>query len=330
MAEETTNEAAETEVQEQSTEEQATETAEQRVSDVLSRVKSDAEDAVDDQADGDEADVADEDDGEATESDSDAPTLTRRQLNAAKKFGLSEEDAEGLPAAVRDKLVKMDSDLGRRYSELGRAKESKPEDSTGDDDSSFDIELPDYDFSNDDGVFDEKEAAALNQLKAGVAMIADQLKSVLGSVGGLDEFRESIESERYVQKADRFFDTVDGLDDVFGEGSLSDLGDGPEAEARLALIEEAGYIMRGAEAVGRPMSFDEAHQQALYKLHGDRLLEQASENGKKAIAAKARKRRATAANRPNQRGTRAPSDEPRTMDDVAADLKGVLSRHGLG
>jgi hypothetical protein len=67
---------------------------------------------------------------------SDAPHFTARQASAARKFGLVDADLAVLEAlgaggeALIERLVKADSELGRRFSRLGRAEQERQEKST--------------------------------------------------------------------------------------------------------------------------------------------------------------------------------------------------------
>jgi len=224
------------------------------------------------------ADAKGDDADKATEPPGDETQLTARQQNAARRYGLGDEDLAALgdkAGAVLDKLAAAHSDIGRRYSEIGRAQrqappEKKPE---GKDQGADPGEaLFDPDVWGDEGSKANKAFAALRQ-----------------EFASLREFVDEYRTEQRGREADEFFAGLPkGMYPELGLGRISDVGeDSPEAEARAEIIEQAVLQQAGHEAVrGKALPFKDALKEALAVKYPD-----APAKAARQAAADAKKRR---------------------------------------
>ena len=234
--------------------------------------------------------------------DSSEPTWTPQEISAAKRFGLSEEDYQALGEKGKDfaaRLAKTQSDIGRRYSELGRA-ESAARDAP-EVKSEPTIEKFEHTFSED--IYGPEEAAALTQL----ATSFNRMQAMMEGVHKSSKAAEAAETER---AADAFFVSLDTKTyPEFGEGRGAELDrDGSELEARNRVFDKAVQLSLGHErATGIPMDFEDALQQALLIEAPNAQVETARRN--------ARDRRKHAVPRPDKnRSTRRPmSSDEKTM-----------------
>ncbi len=212
----------------------------------------------------DPADEAAEGEDEEGSKDTDEPTepeLTGRQINAAKSYRIDEDAIKALgesAPSILDRLADANSDIGRRYSKLGRAEKSDP--SKGSDEPGEFEPIKEFDPAED-----EYLATAINPLVG----IVNKLGERLGQVGTRADaaFARSEEEQmrRAEGQADGYFESVREDFPQFGDGPTGELGEHtPEHRARQELIEEAAALRKGYELVhDRKMSVRESLDRAL-------------------------------------------------------------------
>jgi len=252
-----------------------------------------------------EGDTPDEVESEST-ADSTESTWTTQEVNAAKQFGMSEDDLNALGEKGKDfaaRLVKTSSDIGRRYSELGRGEkaartvpEATPPEPPKKLEHTFDPE-----------VYPAKDAEFLGSLVNEVNVMREMMAGFQKS----SQAAQLAESER---TADAFFASLDAKAyPQFGEGRGTGLDrNGPEMMARNKVWDTANEIALGRQlASGTPMDFEEALQRALLIEAPDAQVETARRN--------AEDRRKHQVPRPNKnRSTRtAPTGDEKAMDAMA-------------
>lgn len=189
-------------------------------------------------------------DEESTE-DSSEPTYTPAELSAAQRFGVPEDE---LTPGLAEKLAKAQSDIGRRYSQLGRKEQEArtapakpPEPAFEKFEHKFDPEV----YGDDVDIFTKM----MNRI--------NEMSEQMTGFQKTSETAQLAESERV---ADSFFERLDSKTyPEFGEGRGAELDHGgPAMEARNRVWEKANQLSLGCElASGTPMDFEDALQQAL-------------------------------------------------------------------
>ena len=211
---------------------------------------------------GTDADDAPEDSG-ATSGVGGEPAYTDRELNAAKRFGFDPENLDALGEQgkqLAERLAKIDSEIGRRYSKIGQTervlRERESASGTERDDAEQSEPSPEepprsgQQFEHDD------------RLDA----MAQEVERLRGHVGSLVPDRESADRRRAEAATDRFFAELDPeVYPQFGRGRWADLPeDSDQFQRRAEVATKAGEILRGYELVhGEPMEVAEALGQAL-------------------------------------------------------------------
>lgn len=195
-----------------------------------------------------------------------AAGLTERQLHAAEKFGFSPEDLAALgdrAAAFAERLVKLDSELGRRYGKLGQLAKQLKARQGGQADPADEADAP--------GAFDpagatdtpEPHRPAETTANNG---LADRVEALQQQLAELAASQRQAQRQQNRQTAERFFAALDAeLYPQFGEGLTDDLPDDSDAlQQRRRLLAKAGEIRGGYELVhGQKMDPSEALKQAL-------------------------------------------------------------------
>ena len=192
--------------------------------------------------------------GQAPERADGERSCSQRELEAARKFGLDDQDVAALVALgdsgrqLVGRLVKVDSDLGRRYSRIGRAERAQGRDSSPAGDGAAVVGRP-----ADRG--DDEWAGMAQQLQRLREQVAELVQD-------LQQNRTGQQSEA----AERFFAALDPeVYTEFGSGKSEELSaDSPELRRRQELLTKAAEIRRGYELVhGEPLDTDESLRQAL-------------------------------------------------------------------
>ena len=229
------------------------------------------EDDADKEPEGRAADDKAGEDGKAKDTDAKAtgddgaPTFTDRELRAAKQFGFDAEDLAVLPAdkaaALKEKFIKAQSDLGRRYSKIGRAMaelheqpvsravdSGKPADAAGGGDKPV--------FSADD--YGEDGAKLLNAYDARLVKLEAQWTAQQVELARADRARS-------VREVDGMFAKLDPEMYPVGKGSGADLDSlSDEFDNRMKVLGELEIIQAGYRQVnGEDMPLAEAMEQAL-------------------------------------------------------------------
>lgn len=207
-------------------------------------------------------------------------TPNRREVNAARKFGLDEEDLAVLTALgdrgrqLVERLVKADSDLGRRYSRIGRAERVLGRSSSP---------------ASDGARGDDDWAGMARQLRQLREQVAELVQDVQHTRAGHQS-----------EAAERCFAGLDPeVYSEFGRGRSEDLeADSPELRKRQELLTKAAEIRRGYELVhGKPMDGDESLRQALSIVAADAQ----SQSEQRRLAHQLRRRSRQRISRPTQR-----------------------------
>jgi len=251
----------------------------------------------------------------------DEAALTARHREAARHFGLSEDDVEALgerAPAVLERLARIRSDIGRRYSQIGRAEQKAR--ARGRDDGAppaadagpgslaepFDVEAH------------GPAAPALNRLVGTVNALARGLRSVRD---GVDELRQRQQGEarrRQDAAADAFFAELRRDYPEFDLGPAEPAGDAsPAARARRELLEKAAEIREGRRlACGEEMDFEQSLREALAVVRPEAI--RSAE--RRRISESLRHRGRSLISRPAQRRADRPydSDEDRAAQEIAS------------
>jgi len=159
-----------------------------------------------------------------------------------------------------ERLVKMHSDEGKRYAQIGRAEQSlkaKPD---------AEPDKPEGDRDEDLELLDETERKAIEKLieskTAGLQKKLDAYEA--------DQQQKAVEDA--TREADRWFVALgDAGKAVFGTGTAEDLEDGSEfLQARETLLTEAAAIAAGYQRVhSQALPLADAMARALNMLHPD-------------------------------------------------------------
>jgi len=248
-----------------------------------------------------EAEPKPTEDGESNEDAQ--PTLTDKQIDAAKRMGLSADDLAALgdkAQVVADKLVKAQSEIGRRFSELGR--EKAKEESTKNEDPPKAEEL-------------DLEALELELGETGAKIVAAQHKKLQDVEAELAKYRESTryqEVQRYVERLDTFLGSLD--DTLYPELGKSYDPNGPNANEIEALADEAHAILQVRESRGQKIGFEDALKAALHARYPDRI---------------GRTEKKSAPPTKTTRATNARQERPKTKEQAAYDKLAAADKVGF-
>jgi len=203
-------------------------------------------------------------DAQTTDDDATEPTFTTKQLNAAQRAGFDEDDLTAMGERAQpfvEKLLKSQSDIGRRYAEIGRTERDarKRETETGKE-SGDQERKPLFDPAEYEG---EEYATAFNAVDDRVYKLEQQLAEA-------SQDRQKQDDLRALKDADAWVGQLDLKDfDELGEGPVLALDqDSPEQQARFALYDKADEIQLGFEtARGEEMSQEQALSEAFSVLY---------------------------------------------------------------
>jgi len=188
---------------------------------------------------------------------------TDRELNAARRFGISPEDLDALGDGgkeLAERLAKTDSEIGRRYSKIGQAERDLRRRESADDAEPGDAR-PDGPPSDDSA-----GASAPVAQDDRIGAMAQEMARLREQVSSLAAERQSGDRQKVEAATDRFFAELDGeIYPQFGAGPWAKLPeDSNEFGQRRELVTKAGEILRGYELVhGQAMDVAEALDQAL-------------------------------------------------------------------
>lgn len=237
------------------------------------------------------------------------PVFTDRHINAARRFGLEAADLEALGErgpAFAERLAKAHSDIGRRYSEIGRAERLRASVGTGNALGPVGGgELPvagntDYGSSSTSPqpATDNPQAASDATPEAALRREFKQLRQYVSALAG--ELEEENKRRRSTA-GEQFFAGLDaGSYPQFGvRVGGAGAGDGEPARNREELLTKADEILRGYQIVhGEPMDYDQALRQALAIVAGPAQLAAA----KRQLAQDIQRRHDMRLPRPSQQG----------------------------
>lgn len=256
-------------------------------------------------------------------------SFTARQVGAARRFGFAEEDLVVIEAlgpagkALLERLVKADSDIGRRYSRLGRAEQDHAGEQPGREESQTNAAMsvtggpadgepavmPAGDDEQGDGAAESAQgsgaepsalAEELTQLRGQVAELAQAAQQAVAERDAASE-AERTSAERFVTSGvERFFAQLDAVTyGQFGRGPSEALSpDSAERRSRQELLAKADEIRRGHEGVhASPMDVEESLRQALAIVDPDAPARRQREQ----LARQVRLRSAQILARPSQR-----------------------------
>ena len=268
--------------------------------------------------------------------------FTPRQVGAAEKFGFSEEDLVVLEAlgqtgrGLLERLVKADSEIGRRYSRLGRAEQS----SEGIPDRGP-LGLPSRPAGVTPAATSATEDASTSQGDVAptpapeAASLAEEVERLRGQVLQLEKeakesqaARDQAAASRERGEAERFFAQLDAQEyPQFGRGDSppADLKEGSsQGQAREELLVKAAEIRRGHALLhGREMDVEESLREALSVVAPGA----AAEAARRRLARQLRLRSAGLICRPAQRRGGAELESP--ADRTARALEEWQGRRGV-
>lgn len=192
------------------------------------------------------------------------PVYSDRELNAAKRFGFDPEALDALGdqgKALAERLAKIQTDIGRRYSRIGQTerllRDQQIDPDPSDDESVEESEHPDA--ASPAATGRPEQGGPLGALGQEVASLREQIDSLAA-----DRWRRQWHEAQ--AQTDRFFAGLDS--DVYPQFGLVPWAqlpdDSGEFQRRAELVTKAGEILRGHELVhGRPMDVADALEQAL-------------------------------------------------------------------
>jgi len=210
-----------------------------------------------------------------------AESFTPRQVGAARKFGLAADNLAALAElgdkgrSLLDRLVKADSELGRRYSRLGRAEQAAPgaaSQKAGADDPEASC------VSTGSASRHPRPTAGASSLpgpcpsdeppvpQGEAAEQAAEMERLRGQVSQLTRAAEESQAAREQAEAERFFARLDPeVYDGFGRGPSQALPEGsPSRQRRQELLGKAAEIRRGRQALrSEELGVEESLAQAL-------------------------------------------------------------------
>jgi hypothetical protein len=262
-----------------------------------------------------------------------APAFNPRQVGAARRFGFLEEDLVVLEALGRtgrellERLAKADSDLGRRYSRLGRAEQGTAVRSEGSLPVRVSPALADAPTSRRD-VAPTPPMAPVPPAASGpdtAPDLAEELARLRGQVSQLLRETQEGQAARESADAERFFTRLDPqtYPEVAGGPTEKLAAGSPQRQIREALLVKALEIRSGRQAVsGKPMEVEESLREALTVLAPGA----AAQAERKRLARQLRLREAGLIARPTQRGGAA-LESP--ADRTARALEDWQSRRGV-
>ena len=233
------------------------------------------------------------------------PALNKHQLSTAKQMGYSEEEIAEMDTEVwSDILDRNGRKLHTKLSELGRLEkklrtgkapdtEEEPKAHAKTDKAEKSEEDLDYTYDREDWRDDQdipKQNRHLAATKANSAAL-DNMRSQL----------DDLLAERRGAEADRYFEGLSkDAFPMFGEGRFTDLApDGPQANARAEVMEEASNLRAYWKSQGKPMSLSDAVERAVYHLHPEAV----KNAERKTIAGDVAKQRKRSNAKPSHRRT---------------------------
>jgi len=262
------------------------------------------------------------------------PQLSARQRDAARHFGLDDDDVAALgPRSIEvlDRLAKVRSDIGRRYSQIGRAEHNARVARGADGEEAG---LPDDGGAVETGAaadpggptplearfdpdVDGPAADRLNRLVETVNGLVRTLGPVSQGVAELRQRQQRDNQRKAEAMAEAFFREASADHPHLGRGATSLLdADSPEARIRGALLEKASEIREGRRiAGGEDMDLHQSLREALAIVSPDSI--RSAE--RRRISQGLRHRSRSIISRPTQRhtGRAFASDEDRAADEIA-------------
>lgn len=262
-------------------------------------------------------------DAPATDDAAEA-TFTPRHLNAAQRFGLTQEDLAALGdrgLEVAERLAKAHSDIGRRYSDIGRAQQRL---------AAAGSQEPACAEGSRTGAGSQEEQGGSDSEAASAAGEGAGLK------GELDQLRRQVgDLVRQVQRghlsqqetlADQFFAQLDSeVYPQFGRDSLAALAaDDPQRASRRQLLGKAREIAHGYELVhGEPMEFQQSLRQALAIVAADAPLAAQRRRLAQAVSQRSGQRIERPTQRSSGRSLESPLERTRSALDEWEKTRGV-------